>query len=118
MNKDFRPSSIQIDYLNEDILPFLGEMGMDLEKFGYEIKSIDWYNWDNDGRWFVNLSKVDMMNGKYLGYIEVDVKAYDWNGEKNPMEVRSVELAGHGYPCSSIQILKGFTEEGEYSIAD
>lgn len=32
--------------------------------------------------------------------------AENWNGGENPMGIDKIEIAGHGYPCSSIEVAK------------
>ena len=117
MKSNFRPSEVQLDYLNQDMLPYLKELGMDVEKYEWNIGSINWYNWDNKPRWFVLIKKYEVIGQfKYVGYIEVDIDCTDWNGSDNPLGIESIEYAGHGYPCSAIEVAKEV--DGDYVICE
>ncbi len=105
MTKDFRPSQVQLDYLNVDIIPHLEKLGMDIENYEYQISSISWYNWDDKSRWFVFISKYSPLGTK-VGYTEVDLYGDGWNGSETPFGIELIEIAGHGYPCSAIEVAK------------
>ncbi len=114
MTKDFRPSELHLNYLNDDMLPFLEEIGLDTKNFIWEIRSIVWYNWDNQPKWFVNISKVDPTSFKKVGYIEVDMEVGGYGGYNSPLTIFLLKLAEHGYPCNSIEI--AVCVDGEYII--
>jgi hypothetical protein len=115
MNKNFRPSQTQLDYLNTDILSHLEEMGENVMENEYIISSIDWYNWDENPRWFVHISRL--VRGVKKGYIEVDMICDTGGGDENPLGIISMEWADHGYPCISTQIVV-MGEDDEYEIMD
>ena len=113
MRKDFRPSQTQLSYLNTDIYSHLEEMGENVMEYEYIISSIDWYNWDDNPRWFVHISRL--VRGVKKGYIEVDMICDTGGGPDCPLGIVSMEWADHGYPCISTQIAY-FGEEDEYII--
>jgi len=117
MKSNFRPSEVQVDYLNQDMLPYLEKMGFDIENYEWNIASINWYNWDNNPRWFVLIKKYEVRNQfKYVGYVEVDIDCDDWNGSESPLGIESIKIAGHGYPCSAIEVVR--EEDGDYVICE
>lgn len=117
MTQDFRPSAIQLEYLNVDIQEHLERLGFDTVNNEYSIRTIEWYNWDNKPRWFVFLDIFDVNKGiKKAGYVEVDVYADGWNGPDHPMGIELVEIAGHGYPCSAVSVVS--FEDGDYVIQE
>jgi hypothetical protein len=115
MTQDFRPSQVQLDYLNVDMIPHLEKLGIDVENYEYDIQTIDWYNWDNKPRWFVHISKYSAL-GKKVGYVEVDIYCNGYNGEDYPLGDISIELADHGFPCIATTVVQ--FEDGEYIIAE
>ena len=102
--RDFRPSVQGLDYFESDLFDKMYEMGhpADCEMI---VNSIDYYDWDNDARWFVMVHiyglKADGSFGK-TGYVEFDVYVNCLNDEE--VSIEKVELPGHGYPCSGITI--------------
>jgi hypothetical protein len=116
MRQDFRPTQEQLDYLNIDMIPFLEELGCDVNNNEYYIRSIDWYNWDDKPRWFVNIGIFNITDWKQAGYIEVDMDCEAWNGPDHPMGIESVEYAGHGFPCISTTIAQLNKETEQYNI--
>jgi hypothetical protein len=117
MTQDFRPSAIQLEYLNVDIQEHLERLGFNTQNNEYNIRTINWYNWDNNPRWFVFLDIFDLNTcSKKVGYVEVDVYAEDWNGPGNPMGIELVEIPGHGYPCNCIPVVS--FEDGDYVIEE
>ena len=118
MTIDFRPSQVQLDYLNVDMLPHLERLGCDIENKEYFIKHIDWYNWDDKPRWFVHIGVFDIVNMVSAGYIEVDMDCEAWNGPDHPMDIESVEYAGHGFPCSSTTVAILDIGTDEYIISE
>ena len=118
MTIDFRPSQVQLDYLNVDMLPHLERLGCDIENKEYFIKHIDWYNWDDKPRWFVHIGVFDVVNWKPAGYIEVDMDCESWNGPEHPMGIESVEYAGHGFPCISTTVARLDIGTDEYIISE
>jgi hypothetical protein len=113
MREDFRPSQVQLDYLNVDIVSHLENLGIDVENYEYEIQAIEWYNWDDKPRWFVHISKYSALGTK-VGYVEVDLYGEDWNGGENPFGIELVELAGHGFPCIATTVVSII--DGDYVI--
>ena len=116
MTKDFRPTVEQVEYLNVDMQDHLEKLGFDLQTKEYSIRWIVWYNWDEKPRWFVYLDIYDWEINKRTGYVEVDIYAEAWNGPEHPMGIDRIEIAGHGYPCSSVPVV-GFND-GYYLIED
>jgi len=99
------------------MLSHLEELGCDIENFQWEIGSINWYDWDGKPRWFTLIRKYEMSGtGKKVGYIEVDIDCEAWNGSENPLGIESIKFAGHGYPCSSIEVAECI--DGEYFIKE
>jgi hypothetical protein len=117
MRQDFRPTQEQLDYLNIDMIPFLEELGCDVNNNEYYIRSIDWYNWDDKPRWFVNIGIFNITDWKQAGYIEVDMKCEAYNGADYPMAIEIIKYAGHGFPCISTRIAKLDTESEQYIIS-
>lgn len=117
MKKDFRPSIIQMNYLDEDLMIKMQEQGIIREDEYTTITGIDWYDWDNDGRWFVHASIYNEL-GEKRGYVEVDVWVYSWNGDENPMGIEKVEIAGHGWPCSGVSVVNIDKETDDWIILD
>jgi hypothetical protein len=105
MRQDFRPTETQMKYFDEDLMQRLIDNGIIREDEYATVNSIDWYNWDNDPRWFVHVLLFNE-HGDRRGYVEVDVWAMDWNGPDQPMGIEDVKEAGHGYPCISTQVVK------------
>ena len=118
MTQDFRPTQQQIEYLNQDMLPFLEQLGCDIHSNEYCIKFIEWYNWDDKPRWFVHIGVFDVVNWKSAGYIEVDMDCQAYNGPEHPMAIESIKMAGHGFPCISTNIAKLNQETEEYIISE
>jgi len=116
MTQDFRPTIDQVECLNIDMQVHLAELGFDVENKEYSIRWIVWYNWDEKSRWFVYLDIFDFKTMKKAGYIEVDMYVEAWNGPTQPMGIDKIEIAGHGYPCSSVPVV-GFNE-GYYYIEE
>lgn len=118
MTHDFRPTIEQVEYLNTDMIPHLEELGLDVHNKEYSIRWIVWYAWDNKPRWFVYLDIHDLDTFKREGYIEVDIYAEAWNGPEHPMGIDKIEIANHGYPCSSVSVVSFDEGEGYYSIEE
>lgn len=118
MTKDFRPSQIQLEYLNKDMLTHLENLGCDMYRNEYFIKSIDWYNWDDNPRWFVHIGIFDVIDMKERGYVEVDMYCDAYNGPENCMSIERVEFANHGYPCISTTIARLDKQTDDYTIYD
>jgi len=118
MTQDFRPTQEQIEYLNVDMLPFLEQLGCDVDNKEYFIKSIEWYNWDDTPRWFVHIGILDFQNAKSSGYVEVDMDCEAWNGSEHPMSIESVVMAGHGFPCVATSIAQFDKETDTYIISE
>ena len=117
MEKSFRPTMQQMEYFNVDLVRKLIDKGIIGEYEDGMVNSIDWYNWDNDPRWFVYMVLYNE-RGERRGYVEVDVWAYSWNGGDNPIGIEKVEIAGHGYPCSSVTIVKWDKGIDDYIIEE
>jgi hypothetical protein len=105
MREDFRPTMTQMNYFDQDLSTKMKEQGIIRDDEETMVNSIDWYNWDNDSRWFVYVLLFNE-RGERRGYVEVDVWAMDWNGPEHPMGLEDVRVAGHGYPCISTQVVK------------
>jgi hypothetical protein len=116
MRQDFRPTQVQLDYLNTDMIPFLVELGCDVNNIEYYIRYIDWYDWDDKPRWFVNIGIFKIPDGRQ-GYIEVDMKCEAYNGSDYPIAIESIEYAGHGFPCISTRIAHLDKESEQYIIS-
>ena len=112
MREDFRPSETQMYYFDQDLTTRMKELGIINDDEDAMVNRIEWYNWDDRPRWFVNVF-IYNERGERRGYVEVDVWAVDWNGPDHPMGIENVEVAGHGYPCISTTVaqLDGFNEE-------
>jgi hypothetical protein len=117
MEKSFRPTIQQMEYFNVDLVNKLIENEIIRESEDGMVNSIDWYDWDNDPRWFVHVSLYNE-RGERQGYVEVDVWVNSGNGGDNPIGIEKVEIAGHGYPCSSVTIVRWDKEIDDYIIRE
>ena len=111
MTEDFRPTKEQIEYFDKDLMEELQRQGIIREDQFTSINSIDWYNWDNDPRWFVHLHVFNERFEK-TGYIEVDV----YFSPSTYLPVDRVSIAGHGYPCIATTVVQWDKETDEWSI--
>ena len=118
MTRDFRPTLSQVDYLNIDMQDHLEELGLDVHNKDYSVRWIVWYNWDDKPRWFVYLDIHDLITHEKKGYIEVDMYVEAYNGPEYPMGIEKIEIANHGYPCSSVPVVGFSREEGWYFIEE
>jgi hypothetical protein len=116
MRQDLRPTIEQVEYLNTDMVPHLAELGLDTTNTEYSIRWIVWYNWDNNPRWFVYLDIHDVVSFKKVGYVEVDMYVEAWNGPEHPMGIDKIEIANHGYPCSSVAVVS--FKDGDYIVEE
>jgi len=115
MREDFRPSETQMHYFDQDLTTRMKELGMIQGDEDGMVNSIDWYNWDNKPRWFVHVL-LFTERGDRRGYVELDVRAVDWNGPDHPMGIENVEVAGHGYPCNSTTVVQWDRSTEEWVI--
>jgi hypothetical protein len=111
MTRDFIPTHEQLSYFDEDLMRELQRQGIVQEDHYTTINSIDWYNWDDDPRWFVNVATYDDRLDK-TGYVEVDV----YFDPCQYISVDRVSLAGHGYPCQSTTIAQWNKETDTWDI--
>ena len=114
MREDFRPTLTQMNYFDQDLSTKMKEQGIIRDDEDTMISSIEWYNWDNNPRWFVHAIIYNEKGGR-RGYVEVDVWADAWNGPDNPMGIEEVKVAGHGYPCIATTIVQ-WDKETDYWI--
>ena len=113
MDKDFIPTQEQLQYFDQDLMEYLQEAGIIQETQLSTINSIDWYDWDEDPRWFIHVSLYNE-NGKKEGYVEVDM----WGGADTCIYIDKVQIAGHGYPCASKRIVEWDYEIDEWIIKE
>ena len=111
MREDFRPDADELSYFDQALMEALQKQGIIREDQYTSINSIDWYNWDEDPRWFVHLHVFNERFEK-TGYIEVDVYF-----PSTYLQVDRVSLAGHGYPCISTTVVQWDREIDEWVIA-
>ena len=99
MTEDFRPTQEQIEYFDRDLMEELQRQGIIREDQFTSIHSIEWYNWDENPRWFVHATTFNE-RGEKSGYVEVDV----YFTPATYIPVDRVSLAGHGYPCMATTV--------------
>ena len=112
MREDFRPDTDQLSYFDRDLMEELQRQGIVREDQYTAINSIDWYDWDEDPRWFVHVLLFNE-RGEKFGYVEVDV----YFSPSTYLQVDRVSLAGHGYPCNSTQVVQWDREIDEWVVA-
>jgi hypothetical protein len=56
-------------------------LGLNTQEYEWYINNIIWYDWDNNPRWFVNISKFSPLGTK-VGYVEIDMWPKIGMGEK------------------------------------
>jgi len=96
LNKDVKPTEQQIIWLEADISE---EVGKELE-----IKNINFYDRDNDPKWYIMFDYYFSDDERTLPY---ELNVWVWfNGEEEPIGIEKVEEPNHGYPCSAIPIVK------------
>ena len=113
MTEDFRPTQEQINCFDSDLMEELQRQGIIREDQFTTINIIEWYNWDEDPRWFVNVT-VFNERGEKSGYVEVDV----YFTPSTYIPVDRVSLAGHGYPCISTTVVEWDREIDEWIIKE
>jgi hypothetical protein len=117
MREDFRPSETQMYYFDQDLTSRMKELGMIHEAEDAMVNCIEWYNWDDRPRWFVNVF-IYNERGERRGYVELDVDVVDWNGPDHPMGIEDVKIAGHGYPCMSTTVAQWDRAIDEWVISE
>jgi hypothetical protein len=117
MREDFRPTMTQMNYFDVDLSAKMKEAGIIRDDEETMVRNIEWYNWDNDPRWFVHVMLFNE-RGERRGYVEVDAWVVDWNGGDNPMGIEEVKLAGHGYPCISTTVVQFNKETDDWIIIE
>jgi len=113
MRRDFRPTEEQLNYFDQDLMEELQRQGIIKEDQYTTINSIDWYDWDEDPRWFVHVLIFNERGDKF-GYVEVDV----YFSPSTYLQVDSVSLSGHGYPCQSTTIAQWNKETDTWYIEE
>ncbi len=111
MKQNYRPTLQGLDYFEKDLTQIM------IDKLGFEndneyfIKGIDWYDWDENPRWFVMVHIWGAEDGKWKkkGYCELDV--YGYEGAET-LSIERVDMAGHGYPCNSTLVAEQDGDEG------
>ena len=113
MKREFRPTEEQMWTFTTDLELKLQELGIIAPDHFIGINGMVWYDWDNDPRWFIN---VDMFEGpgKAIGYVEVDC----WPYLDTIISPSKVEVASHGYPCQSTEVVHWNQHTDTWVIAE